>query len=421
MSNEVMIPDVANVPAHLQQSGPVESGLVTGNESLPRISLKGRQFRFIVDREEKVAPAGQPLNVIIIGASPKTGCAKVFYKGAYESGSADAPDCASSDGIYPDTDNAVPQSDMCQTCPQNAWGSGKKADGTLSEGKACRDTKILYVTAPGKIKGMLFQLRVPVMSLKSLNALGHALEKRRLTSHSIVSRLEFTDSEFPQITFNFDTFLGPEVYADADERANSEELRRLIVTGISEQLAAKAEDETAAAATETAAAATETAAAATETVEDPGPSQAETTQTAAAAVDEVDLENLWGDDPPAGDASPAKPGPPGIDPPAGSPPPPGIDPNLKFGLHPDGVWRDATGAVWDPINSHAKGADGKPAYVKSGNFKAKRKTAAAATEPPSPAEGLPAGSIVTGGQAAAPAAGAGTVEETETDLMDGWV
>jgi hypothetical protein len=50
-----MIPDVGAVPAHLQTDGPVDSGLVVGSESLPRISLKGKQFRFIIDGEEKMS------------------------------------------------------------------------------------------------------------------------------------------------------------------------------------------------------------------------------------------------------------------------------------------------------------------------------------------------------------------------------
>ena len=95
----------ANLPAHLQQyagTANAAAGLVTSFLSLPSISIKGKQFRFIKDGVETPMPAGQPLKVVILGFDPDKGCAKAWYKDAYSPGSAEAPDCFSSDGVTPD-------------------------------------------------------------------------------------------------------------------------------------------------------------------------------------------------------------------------------------------------------------------------------------------------------------------------------
>lgn len=399
-TSQVMIPDAGAVPAHLQASGPVDSGLVTGSESLPRISLKGKQFRFIIDGEEKMTlPLGTPLDVIILAASPKSGCSKVYYRGSYSSGDNEAPDCSSADGLYPDKGIAYPQSELCQTCKQNAWGSGIRADGTPSDGKACRDTKTLFVVGPKKINGTMLQLRVPVMSLKSLNSLGHSLENRRMHSYAIMTRMEFVDSEFPQVEFSFGAFLDKASYAAAAERANSTEVQKLVesaVTTPGTPPAEKIPEDAPGHVTQDAA-------------------EPDTGTTAAAEETQpVDLDNLWGDDAQAGegihDASEPK------GPVQGATAQETADSQEPFkgpGQNPaDGLWYDKSGTVWNQ-ELHGTATGGGPAFKKDGTFKTKR-----GLNKDQP-EQQPSSGHVSGAQRLGPDTGTDSTV-TEEDLLDGW-
>jgi len=392
----LMIPETGAVPAHLRQSAPVESGLVTSNESLPRISLRGKQFRFIIDGEEKaVLPLGSKLPIIILGASPKgKSCSKIFYAGAWDPDSADPPDCSSSDGLYPDSGVAHPQSDMCQTCKQNAWGSGTKADGSPSAGKACRDTKTLFVVSPTKPNGHILQLRVPVMSLKALNSLGHELENRRMHTYAIVTELSFADAEFPQIDFAFKEFLGVDAYAVVEARAQSDEVQKLISAATTrtapvDQIPAEAPTH------------------ATQAAEEP--SQAETTTSIAPEVEPINLGDIWGED----TATPGQ----GVHDDSVPGEAPVVETAAPFkgpGQNPaDGLWYDKTGAVWDK-SLHATGRDGNPIFNGDGSFRKKaNRTKKGAPDP--------AGQPSTQPAAQQPAQQPAAIKtESEEDLLDGW-
>lgn len=88
------------------------------------------------------------LPVIVLRAKPEL--SKTWYAQAYNPNiEGVAPDCFSLDSIRPDSSIAEPQSDVCASCPQNAWGSGTDQNGVATKGKACADTKILAVFVPG--------------------------------------------------------------------------------------------------------------------------------------------------------------------------------------------------------------------------------------------------------------------------------
>jgi hypothetical protein len=83
----------------------------------------------------------------------------VFYKSRYKAGSHTPPDCTSANGRTPDATVREKQSESCEICPKNQFGSA--ADGV---GKACRNTRPVFI--------LLFEemipriLRVPPTSLK---------------------------------------------------------------------------------------------------------------------------------------------------------------------------------------------------------------------------------------------------------------
>lgn len=217
----------ANVPAHLQQyasQGGEAAGLVTSFLSLPSISLKGKQFRFVKDGVETPNPPGMPLRVVILGFDPDRGLAKSFYEKAYQPGTAEAPDCFSSDGITPDPFVSVPKCRSCTECPNNAFGSGKDAQGQPSKGKACGDHKNLFVVAADTLDGDIAVMRVPATSLKALSAFGAELSKHGVPPSVLITELSFTADEHPQLAFNACEWLSEADAARMVARSNSEEL-----------------------------------------------------------------------------------------------------------------------------------------------------------------------------------------------------
>lgn len=80
----------------------------------------------------------------------------VYYEKAYKAGQNLIPDCASSDGIKPNTPN--PKHPTCKGCPMNQFGSSKVGDG-----KACKNTRPMFFLLGGSIMPRV--LRVPPSSL----------------------------------------------------------------------------------------------------------------------------------------------------------------------------------------------------------------------------------------------------------------
>ncbi len=217
----------AQLPAHLQQYTGQENaaaGLVTSFLSLPAISIKGKQFRFVKDGVETPMPIGAPLNVVILGFDPETGLAKAYYKDAYAPGSAEAPDCFSSTGITPDSFVTAPICRSCTECPFNAFGSGVDASGNASKGKRCADHKNLFVVAADKLDGDIAVLRVPGTSLKALSALGSELAKHGVPTQVLATELSFTNDEHPQLNFRPAQWLSEADAARMVTRGASDEL-----------------------------------------------------------------------------------------------------------------------------------------------------------------------------------------------------
>lgn len=230
MSKDLINIDNFQLPAYLQnQEVTTSESLVTQQEALPRISIRGHRFRLKKDGEEKVAPAGQPLNIVVLAASPKAGTAKSFYATNYVSDSDDPPDCSSGDGVYPDSWVDLPVCSSCAKCPNNAWGSATDQDGQLTKGKACNDVKKLLVVSPISVeKGDIYVLQVPPTSLNALSSYGRQLSKHNVPVEGCVTSVDFVDSEFPQIEFKLGGFLDEANGTAAQARAYSDEVQDMI-------------------------------------------------------------------------------------------------------------------------------------------------------------------------------------------------
>jgi hypothetical protein len=206
MSNEIALPDYLR---DMIAGGEVKvdaDSMISQGGSVPRISLKGRMFRFKRDGEE-LSKSNGPIHVIIVGVTPEASNqhSKTFYKNGYQPNSDDPPDCSSTDGVTPDSWISDPVHNNCAQCPQNAWGSAKSMSG--KKAKACRDSKRAYVMDAKDLKEegepTVWLLNVTVSSLRAFSDYGKILKANSLPMAAVISTLSMADSEFPQLDFAF--------------------------------------------------------------------------------------------------------------------------------------------------------------------------------------------------------------------------
>jgi hypothetical protein len=141
----------------------VLNGITSGG--VDRISIKNSFFTLIDADGTKTEVATRHLDVIILVGNPNV--SHQYFEGPYDPANDKGPDCYSHNGVGPSTGCSKPQHITCAGCPKNEWGTGKKSDGTPSEGKACSERKLLAVSV-GVAKGKAYQLNVPTTSLKNL-------------------------------------------------------------------------------------------------------------------------------------------------------------------------------------------------------------------------------------------------------------
>ncbi len=213
-------PNVPVVPEYLKkymaQPTAEADSLASASMSVPRISLRGRTFRFIEGGEER-EKFNDNINVVILGVEPEAGrFVKTFYDGVYNSGDSSPPTCASSNGVQPDPWVTAAQSQHCATCPKNQFGSATSRTGKKS--KACRDSKRIWVAKPEDIEGTVYGIGVPVTSLKSLSEFGVAVKTAGVPLSSVIVQIGMTDAEYPLLTFSMLGFLDETTGVKAMER-----------------------------------------------------------------------------------------------------------------------------------------------------------------------------------------------------------
>jgi hypothetical protein len=237
------------IPEHLR-TGPLADAaakalqdaqsMASSSNSVPRISLKGREFRLIESGEE-VAKFRDVLDVIVLGVEPGPGqMIKTFYEKGYTQGAKEPPTCASDDGIAPSPWVQNKQAQQCRTCPKNQFGSAISPSGKQT--KACRDSKRAWLViadgnvSPGKpgeegkpflvspsiAERTLYGLNVTVASLKTFSDHGRQLTALGQGPAVCVTRLIMQDGEFPQLDFKLQAWLSadlaPQSLKLADDR-----------------------------------------------------------------------------------------------------------------------------------------------------------------------------------------------------------
>jgi hypothetical protein len=179
--------------------------LISSSMSVPRISYRGKRFRFIEDGEEELVKE-LTIRVIVLGVEPEAGLfIKTYYESAYQPGGSEPPTCTSSDGIRPDPWVIPPQAPICSQCAKNVFGSATSRTG--GKAKACKEGKRLWVSKPER-PDFYYGLLVPIMSLKALAEYGKYIAKNGYPLALVITEIGLEDdAEFPQLTFKHAGFV----------------------------------------------------------------------------------------------------------------------------------------------------------------------------------------------------------------------
>lgn len=189
-----------NLPDFLQNAGvSALTKQLAGRTGVARIVPKNGIFRKVVGGEE-MGKAKGPLNAIVVNASPHVG--RIFYMKTWSpDAEPTAPDCFSNDGRAPDAGAANPQSDRCDTCPQNIKGSGQ------GQSKACRYSRRLAIMLEEDF-GTALEGRVYQMNLASKSLFGESVGSKTHTFENYTKYLanngKSLDYVVTEISFNED-------------------------------------------------------------------------------------------------------------------------------------------------------------------------------------------------------------------------
>lgn len=234
------------VPEHLRQGPLAEAAakalqdaasMASASNSVPRLSLKGREFRLIEGGEE-VYKFQDKLDVVVLGVEPAAGqMIKTFYAKGYTQGAKEPPTCSSEDGIAPSPWVTDKQAQKCSQCPKNQFGSATSPSGKAT--KACRDSKRIWFKLAGgnKIRSgdafvecdeskkpfaerTMYGANITVASLKAFADHGRALAALGQGPAVCVTRLKMMDSEFPQLEFEIAAWLDAETAPQSLKLAN---------------------------------------------------------------------------------------------------------------------------------------------------------------------------------------------------------
>lgn len=206
------------LPEHLK-SGPLyeaakkslqdAASMASSSNSVPRVSLRGREFRFVENGEE-VAKYRDSIRIIILGVEPEQGLMiKTYYAKGYQPGAKEPPTCSSDDGIAPAQWVTEKQAQTCRTCSKNVFGSATSPTGKAT--KACRDSKRIWIVLADDKKPIeertMYGMNISVASLKAFSEHGRKLASLGQGPAVAITKATMLDTEFPQLEFDLDAWV----------------------------------------------------------------------------------------------------------------------------------------------------------------------------------------------------------------------
>lgn len=224
----------SQLPAYLQGAAPSAADEFTGGLTvsfpLMFLSVRGKEFRLRKDGQE-LNTRHREISAVFVAA--RNGVSKRFYAKKYQSGTTEAPDCSSRDGIRPDVANPVAPD--CRNCPNNQFGSRITESG--KEGKACSDYKRLIVWLIG-IAADPVVLDVSATSLKApkgqtttelmLRDYLTQLAKHGMDATQVVTKIAFTDAEYPQLCFAFERLVTEDEFKTVLDLRGSDDVKTVL-------------------------------------------------------------------------------------------------------------------------------------------------------------------------------------------------
>ena len=208
MSNAIVVPDTFKVPVAAafagQQAADDLSGGLTGGYGLLKyrgkvwsIQYQGNSLNLM--RDDGDGPRGS-VDIVILKANAQL--SKTWYENGWDENSNASPDCASANGIVPDQGVPKKQSNVCATCPRNAWGSA--ANG--GKGKACGDHRRMAIVPLADLRNEGFGgpllLRCPAASLQDLAAFNQRYHQMGYPYFSMGIKISFDpEKNFPKFQF----------------------------------------------------------------------------------------------------------------------------------------------------------------------------------------------------------------------------
>lgn len=221
MSNEVMIPEAANLPAYLQKIVAENPSLLQSNMdaangigggSVPTITANQGMFKTKIDGVEEVIQIkvegmglinAPKIAAVILAGKPALD--RAYFATAYSGAGTEpvSPDCSSEDGIKPKADSPNKMCESCAGCAMNMWGSAKLQDGTPGKGKACAEKKRLAIFANNGV----FRFNVPPASLGDFAAYARQLAGHGLPLSSVITTISFDPATPTKLVFGFQAIL----------------------------------------------------------------------------------------------------------------------------------------------------------------------------------------------------------------------
>ena len=208
MSNAIVVPASFNgqVAAVFQgqQAGDDLSGGITGGYGLLKYrgkvwSIQHNGQSMTLMRDDGDGPRGS-VDLVVVKAN--AALSKTWYENGWDENNTNPPDCASANGIVPDAGVPKKQSNVCATCPKNAWGSDPKG----GKGKACGDHRRLAVVPLTDLRNEHFGgpllLRCPAASLQDMAAFEQRYKTIGYPYFTMGIKIAFDPNEsYPKFTF----------------------------------------------------------------------------------------------------------------------------------------------------------------------------------------------------------------------------
>lgn len=247
MSTAIIVPDTFKGPVAPvfagAQAGDDLSGGITGGYGLIKYrgkvwSIQHHGNTLQLMRDDGDGPRGS-IDVVIIKANAQL--SKTWYESGWDETSNNPPDCASANGVMPDAGVPKRQSDLCATCPKNAWGSAPSG----GKGKACGDHRRLAVVPLADLRNETFGgpllLRCPAASLQDMAAFDSRYKAMGYPYFTMGLKIGFDPAEsFPKFTFNAIRPLSQDEGVIVVELRNSPETARVITESSAPAVAAVA-------------------------------------------------------------------------------------------------------------------------------------------------------------------------------------